>query len=221
MRRTAVARRKSALRDASPVLKDPVENPVDLRGTVSFRLLRIAGKLTQGFIQSYMSRFDVGLPEWRTLGMLGQFGPLPSIRIAELAQMDRGSISRAVAWLEQRDLVRRVDDPAHLRRKIVVMTAAGKRLHDRISVHVRARQRRILDLLSPQERAALDGILRKIDRWASELQAGAAFEGGPGERALRGKTVQAKPVPASLILERREKLLAELAMFKRTIELCT
>src|SRR3990172_4095372 len=128
-----------------------VENPINLRGTVAFRVLGIAAKLTQGFLQSYTTRFGIGLPEWRTLGMLGQFGPLPSIRIAELAEMDRGSISRAVAWLEERDLVRRMDDPGHQRRKMVAMTVAGRRLHDRICAHAKARQRRIMDLLAPQE----------------------------------------------------------------------
>src|SRR6266508_6918853 len=68
------------------------QQPIDLRKTVTFRLLGIAGKLTQGFNNTYTARFGIGLPEWRTLGMLGQFGPLPSIRIAELAEMDRGAI---------------------------------------------------------------------------------------------------------------------------------
>lgn len=201
-----------------------VENPINLRSTVAFRVLGIAAKLTQGFLQSYTTRFGIGLPEWRSLGMLGQFGPMPSIRIAELADMDRGSISRAVARLEGGDLVRRADDPAHKRRQIVVLTAAGRRLHDRIAVVAQIRQQRILALLSPAERSALEAIFQKLDQWAEELRSGAVHPPPksatrpatrPGSRS--GLPVQA-PSPVTL---NREKLLAELEQFKRVLESCS
>ena len=162
----ATAKTKNPASKCSPVLQQPVDNPIDLREYLTFRLLRIAAKLTQGFIKSYTSQFEIGLPEWRTLGMLGQFGPLSSIRIAEYAEMDRGSISRAVAWLEQRDLVRRMDDPTHQRRKMVAITAAGKQLHDRIAAHAQARQRRAMELFTPAEREVINLALGRLDQWA-------------------------------------------------------
>lgn len=188
--------------------RTPVVQPIDLRRTVAFRVLGIASRLTQGFINRYTSQFGIGLPEWRTLAMLGQFGAIPSIRIAELADMDRGAISRAVAWLEEKDLVRRIDDPTHKRRKIVALTAAGKRLHDRISVFAQARQRRAMALLSRAEQELLDGIFEKLDRWADELASGSA----------QPRRSAAAAAPDTSIALRREKLLAELANLKRTIE---
>ena len=202
------------------MLLQPVENPIDLRDMVTFRLLRIAAKLTQGFIQSYTSQFGIGLPEWRTLGMLGQFGPLPSIRIAELAEMDRGSISRAVAWLEERDLVRRMDDPGHQRRKIVAMTVLGKRLHDRICAHAKERQRRILGVIAPEEHAVLNQLLSKIDVWAGELHAGAANSSTKaGNRPARRGDSGARPAPAATAVHGRKMLLEQLAQLKRSIEI--
>lgn len=200
-----------------------VENPIDLRNTVAFRVLGIAAKLTQGFLQSYTTRFGIGLPEWRTLGMLGQFGPMPSIRVAELADMDRGSISRAVAWLEGKDLVRRTDDPAHKRRQIVVLTAAGRRLHDRIAVVAHNRQQQILALLSPAERSALEGIFKKLERWAEALRPGAVhLERESARPPATRPGSRAGPQRAALSLARlnREKLLAELEQFRRALESC-
>lgn len=196
-----------------------VDQPIDLRRTVAFRVLGIASKLTQGFINRYTSQFGIGLPEWRTLGILGQFGAIASIRIAELADMDRGAISRAVAWLEDNDLVRRIDDPTHKRRKIVALTAAGKRLHDRISVFARARQRRAMALLSPAEKELLDGIFEKLDRWADELASGSTEPLGiaPASAPKRPRAAASAPADAFIAL-RCEKLLAELQNFKRTIE---
>ncbi len=213
--------RKGAAPRASRKPGSSVENPIDLRHTVAFRVLGIAGKLTNGFLQIYTARFGIGLPEWRTLGMLGQFGPIPSIRIADLADMDRGSISRVVAWLEAKKLVRRMDDPAHKRRQIVVLTAAGKRLHDRISAYAHLRQRRILALLSPAERSALDGIFQKLDQWADELRAGAvppqpASTPGAARRPRSESNLRA----TSQVTLNREKLLAELTQFKRVLENC-
>ena len=157
--------------------------PASLARCEQLALLRIAAKLTQGFIQSYTAKFGIGLPEWRTLGMLGRFGPLPSIRIAELAEMDRASISRAVAWLEKRGMVRRLDDPAHQRRKTVAMTEAGRALHARIGAHARQRQQQILAALSPAEREGLNALLGKLDEWASELHSG----GAPGKGVVDGR----------------------------------
>lgn len=210
---------KGTARRAARQPGSSVKHPIDLRGTVAYRVLGIAGKLTQGFLQIYTARFGIGLPEWRTLGMLGQFGPIPSIRIADLADMDRGSISRVVAWLEGKKLVRRADDPAHKRRQIVVLTAAGRRLHDRISAFAHARQRRILALLSPAERSALDGIFQKLDRWADELRAGAvppqpASTPGAARRPRSESNLRA----TAQVTLNREKLLAELVQFKRALE---
>lgn len=198
-----------------------VHNPINLRSTVAFRVLGTAAKLTQGFLQSYTTRFGIGLPEWRTLGMLGQFGPMPSIRIAKLADMDRGSISRAVAWLGGKNLVRRTDDPAHKRRQIIVLTAAGRRLHDRIALVAQMRQQRILALLSPAERAALDGIFQKLDRWAEELRTGTVppQPAAPPRIARRSGSGANLPRTSPVALN-REKLLAELTQFKRALESC-
>jgi len=213
--------RKSSARRAAQKLGSSVKNPIDLRSTVAYRVLGIAGKLTNGFLQIYTARFGIGLPEWRTLGMLGQFGPIPSIRIADLADMDRGSISRVVTWLERKKLVRRVDDPDHKRRQIVVLTAAGRRLHDRISTFAHIRQQRVLALLSPAERFALDGIFQKLDRWAEELHAGAVPPppGSAPRIATRSGSGASLPTISQVGLN-REKLLAELAQFKRALENC-
>ena len=150
------------------------QKPFDLRKTVTFRLLGTASKLTQGFINTYTARFGIGLPEWRTLGMLGQFGPLPSIRIAELAEMDRGAISRAVAVLDRLGLVKRRRDPSHKRRQVIALTASGRRLHAKISEFARWRHARLGELLTRVELAQLDKMLDKLDEWAEELRSGHA-----------------------------------------------
>jgi DNA-binding MarR family transcriptional regulator len=192
--------------------------PIDLRRTVTFRLLGTAGKLTQGFINTYTARFGIGLPEWRTLGMLGQFGSLHSIRIAELADMDRGAISRAVAALEREGLVRRVKDPDHKRRQEIVLTASGRRLHAEISEFARWRHERLGELLTRSEFAVLDTILDKLDQWAEDLRTGQDVASASGPVSDRGRTVP-EPASAELSLssESRERLLSEIARFKRVI----
>jgi DNA-binding MarR family transcriptional regulator len=192
--------------------------PIDLRRTVTFRLLSTAGKLTQGFINTYTARFGIGLPEWRTLGMLGQFGSLPSIRIAELADMDRGAISRAVAVLERQGLVRRVRDPRHKRRREIVLTAEGRRLHAEVSEFAHWRHARLGELLSHAELSALDSILDKLDQWAEELRAGqdAAEALKPGSERGCEPPVPA-PAELSIPAQTRERLLAEIARFRRVL----
>jgi DNA-binding MarR family transcriptional regulator len=194
--------------------------PFDLRKTVTFRLLGTASKLTQGFINTYSARFGIGLPEWRTLGMLGQFGPLPPIRIAELAEMDRGAISRAVAMLDRLGLVKRRKDQGHKRRQVIVLTARGRRLHAEISEFARWRHARLGELLNRTELTMLDTILNTLDEWAEELRSGHDLD----PHVAATGALKAKPAPEvaatagpSLASESRERLLLELARFKRVL----
>lgn len=195
----------------------PAADAIDLRATVTFRLLGIASKLTRGFISTYTGRYGIGLPEWRTLGMIGQFGPLPSIRIAELAEMDRGAISRAVAALERRGLVRRVPDPKHGRRKAIELTGMGRRLHAEVSGFARSRHDRLRKLLSRSELAILDQVLAKLDQWARELESGMSESMAESSRPRKSAVAAPQAANPSLTAESRGRLLSELARFQRLV----
>jgi DNA-binding MarR family transcriptional regulator len=195
-----------------------MQRSIDIRSTISFRVINIANKLTQGFLTKYTAEFGVGLPEWRTLGMLAQTGPISSIRIAELLEMDRGTISRSVAALEQRGRVRRLNDPSHRKRKIVAMTSSGRRLYQSISISVQERHRAWLECLSDAEREMLPAILEKLTVWAEALRTKNSTLQKGKESPKARRIISQGASNASLIVIKRDKLLGELVSFRRTVE---
>lgn len=133
--------------------------PVDVTQTLAFRVLGLASRFTAQFAIYYTRRFGVGLPEWRTLALLGLHGPMPAARISDLAQVDRGLISRAIRDLEARRLVVRRRHPTDGRTQLVSLATKGMQLHDRIAAVVRQRQSYLLARLTPRERKGVERLL--------------------------------------------------------------
>ncbi|MDX3809984.1 MAG: MarR family transcriptional regulator, partial [Bosea sp. (in: a-proteobacteria)] len=80
----------------------------------------------------YTEHFGIGIPEWRVVAQLGEFGKLTSRDIGELAQMHKTKVSRAVTELEKRGFVSRAENRQDRRESFVTLTPAGKRVYDQI-----------------------------------------------------------------------------------------
>lgn len=197
-----------------------VSLPLDLSATPVFRILTLASRLTTGFVEVYGSRFGVGLPEWRTLALLGLHGPITAIRIAELAQIDRGAVSRAVASLERRGLLARDSDAADKRRQPLKLTQAGCALHDRIARFAVRRQSWLLSQFTDAEQEQLAQLLAKLARVVGHLMA----HPEPPLAARRPAAVARAPraeVPRGLAAAgpafERARLLSELDRFRELL----
>ena len=188
---TQVARLRA--RTQSAVGGVVVTRPVDVTGTAPFRILALASRFTSQFASVYTGRFGLGLPQWRTLALLGVHGSMPAARIAEVAVVDRGLVSRAVAELETAGLVARVDHPTDGRTRLVALTARGADLHDRVAqLHLR-RQERLFADFTAKERALLLDFLARLDTALDELILDPAFTDDLG-RAV-GRAGQRRRIP--------------------------
>lgn len=74
----------------------------------------------------------------------------------------KNSISRAIASLEARGVLRRATDTADRRASTLSLTARGRRLFDRIAAGLVERDRLLLAPLSPGERQDFNRLLNKI-----------------------------------------------------------
>ena len=123
-----------------------------------------------GVLDAQLQR-DAGLRlfEYMVMSWLSM-APDRQIRMGELAQLARGSMSRlsnVVTRLEHRGFVRRVTDPTNGRYTLAVLTDAGwDTVVGAAPGHVRAVRRYVLDPLTPEQiRALLDAaspIARRI-----------------------------------------------------------
>ena len=117
-----------------PMSTEPPSPPADetlrLERFLPYRLNVVGFFASRALGRIYGEHFGIGIPEWRVIAQLGEFGKLTSRDIGELAQMHKTKVSRAVTELERRGLVSRAENRQDRREAFVALTAAGKRVYD-------------------------------------------------------------------------------------------
>jgi len=128
-----------------------------------YRLSVASNEVSRLIAESYEDRFGLKIPEWRVLAVLAEFNAHTQAEIVAKTAMDKVTVSRAVAGLVARDLVRRSINEADGRSQIVELTRAGKRLFDDIAPLARDYEARLLDGFSPREIDSLKTLLQRIE----------------------------------------------------------
>ena len=92
-----------------------------------YRLNVCASLVSQALSRIYAERYKIGVPEWRVLVTLGQFGMMTAKAIGSHSHMHKTKVSRAVALLERRKLVARRANRADLREAFLSLTPPAAR----------------------------------------------------------------------------------------------
>lgn len=128
-----------------------------------YRLSVLMLRVSNAIARSYERRFDLSVPEWRVMAVLGRFGPLSAMGVGEKTQMDKVRVSRAVASLVSAGRVSRRTDATDRRRAVLALTPAGRAIHRQIVPHAQRVEARLLAGLTEEERGALDQLLDKLE----------------------------------------------------------
>src|SRR5262245_32305349 len=96
-----------------------------LSGLLPFRLVSIADSLLRAANKFYGKRFGINNAELRTLIILLNEQPLTIGELSRRGQIDKAWISRSVANLLERGLVKRKAHPTDSRMLLISLTTAG------------------------------------------------------------------------------------------------
>lgn len=135
--------------------------PSSLDGLVGYRLKRAYLRVLADFRDTLAG--DALSP--RTFSVLVLVSEQPGISQSDVARalgIERSGVVALVDELAGRGLVRRVPRPDDRRTHALQPTPAGRRLCTRAVDAVQAHETRVLAVLSGEERAALLGMLRRI-----------------------------------------------------------
>jgi len=161
---------KAAARAADPPLK--------LDEFLPYRLNVCAALVSQALSRIYADRHRIGVPEWRVLVTLGEFGMMTAKAIGSHSHMHKTKVSRAVALLERRKLVARQVNRDDLREAFLSLTPAGRDIYDELAPTALDFARQLLDTVDAADRAALDRALRKLTDRSAQLTADIASRHG-------------------------------------------
>lgn len=134
-----------------------------------YRLNVCASLVSQALSRIYADRYKIGVPEWRVLVTLGQFGAMTAKAIGAHSHMHKTKVSRAVALLERRKLVTRRANKADLREAFLSLTPAGRDIYDELAPIALDFARQLLDTVDAADRAALDRAIQKLTERSAQL----------------------------------------------------
>jgi DNA-binding MarR family transcriptional regulator len=129
---------------------------------LTYRLHALHSALNRQAIEILARVSGLGLPEWRTMALLGTGATLTARRIGQISAIDKGLLSRTLAALEQRGLIATARDARDRRLVKVALTAKGQAVYDKTIPHMQARQRALMAVLNKSEQIAVFPIIDKL-----------------------------------------------------------
>ena len=96
-----------------------------------YRLNVCASLVSQALSSIYAERHKIGVPEWRVLVTLGQFGMMTAKAIGIHSRMHKTKVSRATSTLLLRKCIARRSNPADHRQGFLRLTPLGRDLYEK------------------------------------------------------------------------------------------
>ncbi|HSH26682.1 MAG TPA: MarR family transcriptional regulator [Wenzhouxiangella sp.] len=141
---------------------------LDLEEFLPYRLSVLSNRISSGIAETYESRFDLSVTQWRVIAIVGRYPGVTATEVAERAAMDKVSVSRAVGGLLDAGRLERRDNHPDRRARRLYLSAQGESIHDAIVPAALAFERDLLAALKPAERRRFLDSLEKLAR-AAEL----------------------------------------------------
>ncbi len=144
------------------------------------RLNLCSGSVSAALSGIYAERYQIGVPEWRVIVILGEFGRLTAKEIGVHGQMHKTKVSRAVAVLEKRQFVTRRANVADMREAFLSLTPDGRAVYDDVAPQAVEFVNRLIATIDPSDREAFSRVVKQLTERASAITADIAKAGKAG-----------------------------------------
>lgn len=124
-----------------------------------------ASNVLEARVEAKLASAGLSLAKLAALRQLAQAGDsLPLGQLAERLSCVKSNVTQLVDRLEADGFVSRAGDPSDRRSRLAVLTAAGRKAHERGCAIYQAAERELFGTLSRDESAQLQGLLAKLSR---------------------------------------------------------
>src|SRR5207248_1603414 len=168
----------SQVREGTAQAPSPPSPPplLKLEEFLPHRLNVLSSLVSQALTYVYARR-GIGVPEWRVLVTLGQYGVMTGKAVGAHSHMHKTKVSRAVALLEKRRLLVRRANREDMREAFLSLTAAGRAMYEELAPHALDFARRLTEILTPQDREAFNRAVQQLTARSAELAAEVVQQG--------------------------------------------
>jgi DNA-binding MarR family transcriptional regulator len=145
------------------------QNPgLNLKEFLPYRLSIVTNRISASFARLYSEKFNLSIPEWRVMAVLGQQPGLSADQVCSETEMDKVPVSRAVTKLLDKGLLKRDFSGDDRRRSILHLSEAGYGMYAQIVPLALAYEVELKAALTDEEQAQLDVLLDKLIFQGSE-----------------------------------------------------
>ena len=148
---------------APPILK--------LEEFLPHRLNVLSSLVSQALTRVYGMRYGIGIPEWRVLVTLGEYGVMTGKSVGAHTRMHKTKVSRAVAQLEQRKLITRRANRDDLREAFLSLTPTGRSVYEEAAPIALEFTQRLSEAVAPADRVAFDRAMKQLTERSAKLVA--------------------------------------------------
>jgi DNA-binding MarR family transcriptional regulator len=136
-----------------------------------YQLSTTSNVVSDVIASEYKSRFGLKIPEWRVMSVLGTRGASTQRQLVEATLMDKVTVNRAVKNLVDRALLDRSPNTADGRSHHLLLSSTGRDLYGQILPAAQAMDKKIMSVLSEEEKAELSAVLARIKKSADTIAA--------------------------------------------------
>ena len=133
-----------------------------LEDFLPYRLSILAHTVSGTVASVYDKQFNLSIPEWRVIAILGRFPGLSAVEVAERTLLDKVAVSRAVTKLIKNGRIDRQFADADRRRSILNLSDEGRRVHDEIAPLALQFERNLLQDFSAEDVEQLNIIMDRL-----------------------------------------------------------
>ena len=155
------------------------EVPLKLEEFLPYRLNVLASLVSQALSRIYADRHAIGVPEWRVLVTLGQYGVMTGKAVGAHSHMHKTKVSRAVALLEARELVVRRVNRDDMREALLSLTPAGLAIYRDLAPIAIDFTHRLCEAAAPADLAVFERVVERLTERSLALVA--EVEGARGQ----------------------------------------
>ncbi|MBN7821745.1 MarR family winged helix-turn-helix transcriptional regulator [Bowmanella yangjiangensis] len=138
-------------------------SPLLLQRFLPYRLTTLSNKISQALAAQYSQRFDLSIPEWRILAVLGEGTALSAAEIVQRTAMDKVAVSRAVKKLLEKQRLEKNQDSNDNRRFSLSLSESGQALYEEVVPIALEYERRLIAELSHDEIENMDKLFNHLD----------------------------------------------------------
>ena len=144
--------------------------PLQLEAFLPYRLSLLSNAISGAIAAVYGDKFAISMPEWRIMMILAEYPDISADEVCRRTKIEKSVVSRAVARLLKRHLIKRDMDEKDRRRSILRLSETGLSVYDEVMPIARDYEAKLLKGLTREELGTFNGIIDKLMDKATRIE---------------------------------------------------